>query len=175
MTPPRVVSRDTEDQRSDLPVVRRATGSTPIRPTLRHQAPMPPRQRRPCDDEGAPACARQEPAGRREEEPVGPRHRRTAASSLENGEFVPQYDDFQLLELIRPKAQGSELQSPAKHNVKKREQHEASRVPRQRPHSTHRPSISGLHVAQATGLRDLDNAPFRAFFDGATSNRRYER
>jgi hypothetical protein len=48
-------------------------------------------------------------AGRREEEPVGPRHRRTAGSSPEDGEFVPKHDDFQLLEIVRPKAQGRKL------------------------------------------------------------------
>jgi hypothetical protein len=78
---------------------------------------MPAKQRPRCDDEGPPACARQEPAGRREEEPVGPRHRRTAGSSPGDGEFVPKHDDFQLLEIVRPKAQGSKLQKTPKHHV----------------------------------------------------------
>jgi len=35
--------------------------------------------------------------------------RRTAGSSPKDGEFVPKHDDFQILEIIRPKAQGSKL------------------------------------------------------------------
>jgi hypothetical protein len=62
-----------------------------------------------CDDEGPPACARQQTAGRREEEAVGPRYRRTAGSSPEDGELVPKRDDFQLFEIVRPKAQDSKL------------------------------------------------------------------
>src|SRR6266849_3919827 len=123
ITPPRVVSRETDDQRSDLTAERRAPGSTRVRPPLRHQAPMPAKQCPRCDDEGPPACARQEPAGGREEEPVGPRHRRTAGSSPEDGEFVPKHEDFQFLEIVRPKTQGSKQQNPSKHYVTEREEH----------------------------------------------------
>jgi hypothetical protein len=35
---------------------------------------------------------------------------------------------FQLLEIVRPKAQGSKLQNPPKHHVTEREEHEASSV-----------------------------------------------
>jgi hypothetical protein len=76
------------------------------------------------DDERRPAGARQEPAGGREEESVGQRHRRTAGSSSQDGEFMPKYDDFQFLEVVRPKAQGSKLQNPPKHHVTEREEHE---------------------------------------------------
>jgi hypothetical protein len=103
ITPPRVVSRETEDQRSDLPANRRAPGLTRLRPQLRDQAAMPPKQGRRRHDEGTPAGAREDSAGRPEEDPVGPRHRRTTGSSPEDAEFVPQHDDFQILELPRPK------------------------------------------------------------------------
>jgi hypothetical protein len=136
ITPPRVVSREPDNQRSDLTADRRAPGATRVRPPLRHQAPMPAKQRSRCDDEGPPACARQEPAGGREEKPVGPRHRRTAGSSPEDGEFVPKHDDFQFLEIVRSKAQGSKLQNPPKRHVTEREEHEASSVARQPPYST---------------------------------------
>jgi hypothetical protein len=89
---------------------------------------MPAKQRRRCDDEGLPACARQEPAGRREEQPVGPRHRWTAGSSPEDAEFVPQHDDFQLLEIGGPKAQGRELQKPLKQHITDGHEHDASSV-----------------------------------------------
>jgi hypothetical protein len=65
-------------------------------------------------------------AGRRETEPVGPRHRRTVGSSPVDGEFVPQDDNFQVFELIRPTAQDRELQHPSKRPVTQREQHETS-------------------------------------------------
>jgi hypothetical protein len=84
-------------------------------------------------------CRRQQPAGRCEEEPVGPRHQRTAGPPPEDGEFVPKHDDFQVLEIARPKAQSSELQNPAKHDVTEREDHEASSVVRQRPYSKLQP------------------------------------
>jgi hypothetical protein len=63
---------------------------------------MPAKQWPWCDDEGPPACKRQELADGREEEPVGPPHRRTAGSSPEDGELVPKHDDFQFLEIVRP-------------------------------------------------------------------------
>jgi hypothetical protein len=80
------------------------------------------------DDERRPAGARQEPAGGREEAPVGPRHRRTAGSSPEDSEFVPKHDDFQCLAIVRPKAQRRKLKHPAKSCVAEREEHEASSI-----------------------------------------------
>jgi hypothetical protein len=44
---------------------------------------------------------------------------------------VPQHDDFQILEIVRSKAQGRELENPPKHHVTEREEHEASSVARQ--------------------------------------------
>jgi len=78
---------------------------------------MPAQQRRWRHDERSPACTRQEPAGRRQEEPVGPRHRRTAGSSPEDGEFVPKHDDFQVFEVVRSNVQDSELKNPPKNDV----------------------------------------------------------
>lgn len=75
------------------------------------------------------------PAGGRENEPVGPHHRRTAGSSPEDGEFVPKHDDFQVLEIVRPKAQGRKLRDPPKHYVTEREEHETSSVARPPPYS----------------------------------------
>src|SRR5207244_7328433 len=72
--PPRVVSRETDDQLADLTADWTPPDSMRVPPTLRHQAPMPTKQRRGRDDEGSPAYPRQEPTRRREEEPVGPRH-----------------------------------------------------------------------------------------------------
>jgi hypothetical protein len=45
VAPPPVVSRETQDQRADLPTNRRPPGSPRVRPSLRHQAPMPAQQR----------------------------------------------------------------------------------------------------------------------------------
>jgi hypothetical protein len=139
ITPARIVSREAHDESSDLRANRRATGLTRVCPTLRHQAAVPGKQGRRCDDEGPPACARQEPAGRRQDDPVGPCQRRAAGSSPEDGEFVPQHDDFQFLEIVRANAQSNNLQNPSKHHVTKREEHEASSVGRQPSYSTHPP------------------------------------
>jgi hypothetical protein len=117
ITPLRVVSRETDNQRSDLSAKRWAPGSTGIRPALCDQPSMPAKQCLRCDDEGPPACARQEPTGGREEEPVRPRQRRPAGSSPEYGEFVPKHDDFQFLEIVGPKAPGGQLQNLPKHQI----------------------------------------------------------
>jgi hypothetical protein len=98
---------------------------------------MPAQQRCWRHDEGLPACAREEPAGRREEESVGRRQRRTAGSSPQDGEFVPKHDDFELLEIVRPNVQGRKLQYAPKHHIAEREEHEASCVGRQPAYSTH--------------------------------------
>ena len=87
-------------------------------------------------------CARQESTGRREKEPVGPRHRRTAGSSPQDGKFVPKHDNLQILKIGRPKPQGSKLQNPSTHHVTEREEHEPSNVARQLPDSTPQPSDS---------------------------------
>ena len=64
------------------------------------------------------------------EESVGPRHRRTAGSSPEDGEFVPKHDDFQVFEVVRSTVQDSELKNPPKNDVTEREEHEPSRAAR---------------------------------------------
>jgi len=56
---------------------------------------------------------------------------------------------FQLLEIVRPKAQSSHLQNPPKHHVTEREEHEASSVARQLPYSTRQPTGS---VRDETGI-----------------------
>src|SRR6267378_7451638 len=98
---------------------------------------MPAKQRPRCDDKGLPACARQKPAGSRKEEPVAPRHRRTPGSSPEDGDFLPKHDDFQLLEIVRPKAPGSKLQNPPKRKIAEGNEHEVSCVVRRPTYSTH--------------------------------------
>jgi hypothetical protein len=52
--------------------------------------------------------------------------------NAEDGEFVPQHNDFQFLELVRPKVQRDELQEPSEHHVTERDEHEASQRWRQR-------------------------------------------
>jgi hypothetical protein len=136
---PGVVSRETDEQRADLMADWTPPDSMRVHPTRRHQAPMPTKQRRGRDDEGSPAFPRQEPTRRREEEPVGPRHC-WAAGSSKDGKFVPQHDDLEILEFVRPTAQDRQLQHPPKHHVPEREDHEASSVARQPAHSTPQPS-----------------------------------
>src|ERR1700730_3540503 len=123
---------------------------------------MPGQQRRRCDEEGPPACAREEPAGCREKDPVGRCHPRTVRSSSEDGELMPQHDDFELLEIGRANAQGDELKHPAQHLVTEREEHEASRSRDSLRRSTHRPPDARFHVApRRTGYETWINAPFR--------------
>src|SRR2546425_3041689 len=87
---------------------------------------MPAHQRRWRDDERLPAAARQQPARRCQKDTVRPRQRRTTGPSPEDGEFVPQHDDFQFFEIVRPNAQEGELQNPSEHHVTERDKHDAS-------------------------------------------------
>ena len=89
---------------------------------------MPSKQCRWRDDERPPAVPREAPTRRREEEPVDRRQRGTLTLSTENGEFVPEDDDFQLFEVVRPNAQGNELEKPTQYQVAERDKHEASCV-----------------------------------------------
>jgi hypothetical protein len=82
--------------------------------------------------------------------------------SPEDGELMPNHDEFEVLEICRANAQGGELQDPAKHPVTEREQHEASRSRDRFPHSTHRAPDGRFHVSpRLTSPRPGSiNAPF---------------
>src|SRR5262249_20991546 len=105
IAPPRVLTRETENECSNLTTHGRATSRARIRPALRYQVPMPSQQCRRCDNEGLPACTWQKSAGRGEENPINGSYRRPAGSAPEDRQFVPQHDDFQVLKLVRPSAQ----------------------------------------------------------------------
>src|ERR687888_573926 len=96
--------------------VRTVVAETPI-PRPFNSPPMPSQQRRRRNDEGAPVYPREELAACRQDDPIRPRDRWTMGSSLEDGEFVSQHDDFQVLGHVRPYAQSCQLQHPPKHHV----------------------------------------------------------
>src|SRR5258706_4367202 len=52
-----------------------------------------------------------------------------------NGEFMPKDNDFQLLEVVRPHAQGGDLQKPTQHHVAERDKHDPRNVPSIKPNS----------------------------------------
>jgi hypothetical protein len=112
-----------------------------VRPPPGDQAPMPAQQRCRRDDEGSTMRAWQQSAHRGEEHPVDGAYRRTARFTPKDRDFVPQYDDFQFLELLRPKAQGDELEQPAKQRVGQRHEHETSCVVQLLANSTHKPEF----------------------------------
>jgi hypothetical protein len=109
---------------------------------------MPATQCRWRDHERSPAIPREEPTRRREEEPVDRRQRGTPTLSTKNGEFVPKDDNFQLFEVVRPNAQGSELEKPTEDQVAERDKHDASRV----AHSTHRLLSACLSFGRTTEI-----------------------
>jgi hypothetical protein len=76
----------------------------------------------------SPAVPGEEPTRRCEQDPVDRRQRGTLTLSTENGEFVPEDDNFQLFEVVRPNAQRSQLEEPTQHHVAERDQHDASYV-----------------------------------------------
>ena len=84
---------------------------------------------------------------------IGPRHRRTTDSSPEDGEFVPQHDDFQFFEIVRPNAQEGELQKPSEQDVTDRDEHDASCV---RRNARHILRIGHRTQDFRTGMRNRD-------------------
>jgi hypothetical protein len=94
-----------------------------VRPPFRHKPPMPSQQGIRRNDERSPVAARQDTARRRQEEPVDCGHRRTLGLPTEDGQFVPEYGDFQLFELRRAPPPDRQRQDTMKKKVAKGEQH----------------------------------------------------
>jgi hypothetical protein len=99
------------------------------------------------DQERSPAVPGEEPTRGCEEDPVDRRQRGTLTLSTENGEFVPEDDNFQLFEVVRPNAQSNELEKPIEDYVAERDKHDASCV----AHSTRglyllRPARKGTEI-----------------------------
>ena len=69
----------------------------------------------------------QHPARRGQEHAVDDGGLRPARGPPKNGQFVPQDNDFERLELIRPRAQRHEFEEPTQQHVAERHEHEASR------------------------------------------------
>jgi hypothetical protein len=86
-------------------------------PPFRDQPPVPSKQGRGRDQERPPTFPGETPTRRGEEEAVDRGQYGTLAPSAENGEFVAEYDDFQLFEVVRPHPQGSELEKATQHQV----------------------------------------------------------
>ena len=94
---------------------------------------------------GPPVCARQQPAGRGQEDPVGPREQWPAGSSPEDGEFVTAHDDFQRIALVGATAESRQLKETPNHHITEGEEHERLQSPpNQRPFYAGRimPSLS---------------------------------
>jgi hypothetical protein len=72
--------------------------------------------------------ARQESAGGAEKQAVNRAYRRTPRFPTKDRELMPQHDDLEFLELLRPNAQHHEFEEPAKQHVAQRHEHEASYV-----------------------------------------------
>ena len=90
---------------------------------------MPAQQRRRRDEERFPAVAREELTRRCKEQSVDHRECGTPALSSQNGQFVPTEHNLQFFEVVRPNAQGRELEKPMQHHVAERDKHEASAWP----------------------------------------------
>jgi hypothetical protein len=69
---------------------------------------------------------RQKPARRRQEQPVDRGHRRTLGLPPQDGQFVPEYGDFQLFDIIRAPPPEHQRQDAAKEEIAEGEQHGAS-------------------------------------------------
>jgi len=72
-------------------------GQYPVATIAAFQAPMPAQQRRWRDDERLPTGARQKSAGGAEKQAVNRGDRRPPRAPAKDCEFVPQYDDLEVL------------------------------------------------------------------------------
>jgi hypothetical protein len=123
IAPARVLAREPQHQLSRLTSDRRPTDRTRVRPPLRNQTSMPAQQGRRCDEEGSPLRARQQSTRRGQEHAVNGRGRRSALRTPKNGEFVPKNNDFEVLELTRPRAKRHEFEQPPQQHVAERHEH----------------------------------------------------
>jgi hypothetical protein len=158
ITPAPVLLRQPQDQRSNLPTNWWTTAMTWVRPPFCDQSSMPPQQCLRCDEKRRPVWTWQEPAGRRQKEPIGPGDRGTRDSSPKNAELVPEHENLEVFEVIQSKPQNGELGRPPNHHVAERQKHETSSRPK---HPILR--IERCFPTEAEGSQATDeiSAPFR--------------
>jgi hypothetical protein len=97
VAPPRIFPCEPKDQRSHLPLDRRPTGWSVVRPPFRDKPAVPTEQRRGRDEKGSPSRAWQRPCGCREEPSVGRPKRRPLHTPAEHRHLVAQDDNFKSL------------------------------------------------------------------------------
>jgi hypothetical protein len=124
--PTRNLASEPNDQRSHLPVDRRSTGLSTVRPPFRDESAVPTEQRGGRDEEGFPPHSWQDPSGRRQEPSVGRPKGRPLDAATEYRQLVAQDDDFKFLVLRRSEQEEDQLENAVKRDVKKRYEHGAS-------------------------------------------------
>src|SRR3989442_8806789 len=87
---------------------------------------MPVKERRRRDDEGPPHGAGHESTRGRQEDPVGRRQDRTTGSPPQDGEFVAEHHDLELLEGVRSIPERYQLKNASQDEIRHRNQHAAS-------------------------------------------------
>jgi hypothetical protein len=155
VAPARVLTREAQNQLTDLAADRRPTNSTVIGPPPRHQPAVPAKQRRRRDDKRPPAGSRKQLAGGGKEHSICGSQLGPSYLTPQHREFVAEHDDLELLELVRSKTQRRELQNTSKHDVAERpEQRPAPSMTTGRaPDSTDQnwPSRCGTELTHPTG------------------------
>jgi hypothetical protein len=83
---------------------------------------VPAQQRVGPDEQRAPARAREEPAGRRQERSIRWPQLGPPCLATKDLELVARHDDLELLEVLRAKAQQDQREHPPQSEVEKRHQ-----------------------------------------------------
>ena len=101
IAPPGILAREAEDELTGLSADRRSPGlPCRIGPASRDKLAMPAQERVRRDEERAPALARNAPARRGEERPIGPPKYRPRDLTPKDRKFAAKHDDLELLELL---------------------------------------------------------------------------
>ena len=97
--PPGVLPGETEDERTEFGIDRRPARATSpaVRPFPAYDLAVPSEERRRRDEEGDPAVTRDDPARRREEDPVDGPELEWARRSLQHPELMAENEDLAVL------------------------------------------------------------------------------
>lgn len=101
IAPARVLTRESEQHRSDLAADRRSSAATGVRPAPGNKPPMPPKQCRWRDEERSPARPRQQLACCGKEDSIGHRQLGATRLSAQHRELVSEHDDLECLDVLR--------------------------------------------------------------------------
>jgi hypothetical protein len=121
VAPTAVLAREPQDQLAHLTADWRPSGTAVrVGPAAGDQLPMPAQQRLRLNHERLPAASRQDPAQRREQQPVVRLESRLTDLPTEDRQLVPEHENLELLRPVTPSEEHDQLQQPTDDGVQQR-------------------------------------------------------